>query len=68
MDVNVAVTSLLESIEEGISDLKNEDTRSQVDYQKCPHYFGYLANIPGDSFIPEGCIFCSKVIKCALHL
>ena len=68
MDANVAVANLLESVKEVISDLKNEDLTSQVDHQKCPYYFGYLADIPDDSFITEECLLCSKVIKCVLHL
>ena len=61
----VAVDSLLESVEEVISNLKDVEPRSQVD-QRCPYHFGYLADLPDDSFIPKECCLCSKVIKCIL--
>ena len=68
MAANVAVDSLLELVEEAISDLKSVELKNQVDHQNCPHQFGYLADLPDDSFIPEECLLCSKVIKCILHL
>ena len=63
----VAIDSLLESIEESISNLKGVELRSQVDH-RCPYQFGYLADLPDDSFIPKECCLCSKVIKCILDL
>jgi len=64
MAANVAVDCLLESVEEAISDLKTVDLWSQVDHQRCLHQFGYLADLPNDSFIPEECILCPRVIEC----
>ena len=68
MAANVAVDSLLESVEEVIYDLKSVELKSQIDHQRCPHQFGYLVDLPDDSFIPKECLYCSKVIKCILHL
>ena len=68
MAANVAIDNLLESVEEAISELKDIEPKSQVDHQRCPHQFGYLADLPDDSFIPKECLLCSKVIKCILHL
>ena len=68
MAANVAVESLLESVEEAISELKGIEPKNQVDHQRCPHQFGYLADLHDDSFISEECLLCSKVTKCILHL
>jgi len=68
MAANVAVDSLWESVEEAICELKDIKANSQVDHQRCPYQFGYLVDLPDDSFIPEECLLCSKVIKCILHL
>ena len=64
MAANVAVDCLLESVEEAISDLKTIELRSQVEHQRCPHQFGYLADLPDDSFIPEECLLCPRVVEC----
>ena len=37
MAANVAVESLLESVEEAISDLKSVELKNHVDHQNCPH-------------------------------
>ena len=67
MAAKVAVDSLLKSVEDAISNLKGVELKSQVDHQKCSHQFGYLANLPDDSFIPKECFLCSKMIKCISH-
>ena len=64
MAANVAVESLLESVEEAISELKGIEPKNQVDHQRCPYQFGYLADLPDDSFIPEECFVCPRVIEC----
>ena len=60
---------ILESlVQETISELESIKNKNQLDHQTCPHHFGYLADIPSHSLIPEECLLCSKVIKCALFL
>ena len=60
--------SPLKFVEETISELESIKTKKQIDQQKCPHHFGYLAQIPSHSLIPEECLICSKVMKCILYL
>ena len=31
---------------------------------QCPHYIGYLRELPGDSDLPDGCAVCPKVMQC----
>ena len=68
MSANSALHSLLETVGESISDIQNVELTSQVDNQRCPHHFGYLADLSDNSCIPEECLLCSKVVKCILHL
>jgi len=35
---------------------------------ECPHHLGYLAKRPKDAPIPQGCLICSKIVKCMLKL
>ena len=60
--------SPIKLVEETISELESIETKNQIDQQKCRHHFGYLAEIPSHSLIPEECLTCSNVIKCILFL
>ena len=35
---------------------------------ECSHHFGYLANRPRDSPIPQECLTCPKIVDCMLKL
>jgi hypothetical protein len=67
MAANAAVNILLESVEEVISDINGIERKSQVKNKTCTHQFGYLANLPDNSFLPKECLLCSKVIQCILY-
>jgi hypothetical protein len=34
------------------------------DSSDCPNFYGYLANRPKDTPIPQECLFCLKVTDC----
>jgi hypothetical protein len=60
------VDSFIETVKDAISDLES-NKQSKVN-QNCSHHFGYLANLPSDSSIPEECLLCSKVVECIVNL
>jgi hypothetical protein len=51
---------LLEKIKDAISN----QSPIEKDKTKCPHYFGYLSELPEDRPIPEECLLCPKLLEC----
>jgi hypothetical protein len=42
--------------------------KEEKDPSECSHHFGYLANRPKDSPIPQECLTCPKIVDCMLKL
>ena len=67
MSADFVIDSLLETVKDAISDLKTSEL-DEINQQRCSHYFGYLAELPDDSSIPEECLLCLKVVECISHV
>jgi hypothetical protein len=42
------------------------DAPEAKEFSGCPHEFGYLANRPSDTPIPQQCMLCPKIVDCML--
>ena len=68
MVTNYSEDGLIAIVEETISELESIKEKNQENHVRCPYHFGYLAQIPNHSLIPEECLLCSRVVKCTLCL
>lgn len=64
-----AISGPLEKIFEKVKHAISEPAEIELDKQetnhiKCPHHFGYLAEICKNKPIPEECLLCSRVVDC----
>ena len=65
MTTDVSVESILEEINDSISNQSSIESENEEDsHKKCPHHFGYLANLTKNASIPEECLLCSRVVEC----
>lgn len=64
MSTDVPVDKVLEKVVEAIANQPSAESGKEENKTKCLHHFGYLAELPKSSSIPEECFFCSKVVDC----
>jgi hypothetical protein len=64
MSTNVRVDNVLEKVVEAIANQSTGESNKEENQTKCLHHFGYLAELPKSSSIPEECFFCPKVVEC----
>ena len=65
MTTDVSLERLLEKINDSISNQSSlESETAEESHKKCPHHFGYLANLTKNASIPEECLLCSRVVEC----
>jgi hypothetical protein len=68
MTTDVSLRRSLEKINDSISNQSPIGSEKEEESQKkCPHHFGYLANLPKNVSIPEECLLCSRVVECVVH-
>jgi len=65
MTTDVSLERLLEKINDSISNQSSIESETEEEsHKKCPHNFGYLANLTKNTSIPEECLLCSRVVEC----
>lgn len=67
--ISVPLDKIFERVKDAIS--KEAEIKSDLqekNHTKCPHHFGYLAELCKNKPIPEECFFCSKVVECIASL
>lgn len=64
MSTDVPVDKVLEKVVEAIANQPIAESDKEENQTKCLHHFGYLAELPKSSSIPEECFFCPKVVEC----
>jgi len=65
MTTNFSVDMLLEKVKDAIYNQQStESENEEKSHTKCPHHFGYLAELPKKAPFPEECLLCSRVVEC----
>ena len=64
MTTSISSNKSLEKVMEAISNHTQTESENEEDHTNCTHHFGYLADLPTNTPIPEECLLCSKVVEC----
>jgi hypothetical protein len=60
---------LFEKVKNAISEpAEIESDKQEKNHTRCPHHFGYLAELCKNKPIPEECLLCSRVVDCIANL